>query len=194
MKNIYEKKKIDVLDLKYIRYDLIYEMIKWQISYRRRSISHKKEKSEIRKSTKKIYKQKGTGRARHGSLKANQFRGGGVTFGPNKNKKYSIKINKRIKRMALYHSIALKYKTKSIFIYKEINKTIDKIKILNRKYSNLFKSKNRVIIVDQKISLDIKKYAKEIASIRKINVIDLIRSKIICFEKNTLIKILSKFI
>merc|ERR1712070_524683 len=104
----------------------------------------------------------------------------------------SIKINRRIKRMALYHSIALKYKTKSIFIYKEINKTIDKIKILNRKYNNLFKSKNRVIIVDQKISLDIKKYAKEITSIRKINVIDLIRSKIICFEKNTLIKILSK--
>jgi len=78
---------IDILNIESIRYDLIYHVIMWQLSYKRKTLSHVKEKSDVKKSTRKIYKQKGTGKARHGSLKANLMRGGGIAFGPNKKKK-----------------------------------------------------------------------------------------------------------
>ena len=65
-----------------VRTDILHRMVKWQLA-KRQSGTHKvKERGEVRGSTAKIYRQKGTGRARHGSKKVSQFVGGGVTFGP----------------------------------------------------------------------------------------------------------------
>lgn len=73
-----------------------------------------KTRSEVIGSTRKIYRQKGTGKARHGAIKAPIFVGGGVAHGP-KQKNYNLKFNKKEKRIALYGALSIKLKEKKIF-------------------------------------------------------------------------------
>lgn len=73
-----------------------------------------KTRSEVVGSTRKIYRQKGTGKARHGAIKAPIFVGGGVAHGP-KQKEYNLKFNKKEKKLALYGALSSKLKEKKIF-------------------------------------------------------------------------------
>jgi len=73
-----------------------------------------KTRSEVIGSTRKIYRQKGTGKARHGAIKAPIFVGGGVAHGP-KQKDYNLKFNKKEKKIALYGSLSTKLKENKIF-------------------------------------------------------------------------------
>ncbi|MEK9169701.1 MAG: 50S ribosomal protein L4 [Patescibacteria group bacterium] len=72
-----------------------------------------KTRSEVTGSTRKIYRQKGTGKARHGAIKAPIFVGGGIAHGP-KQKNYNLKINKKEKKLALYGALSIKLKEKKI--------------------------------------------------------------------------------
>ena len=65
-----------------------------------------KNRSMVRGGGKKPFKQKGGGRARQGSIRAPQYRGGGVVFGPQNNRNYDLKVNKKQKKLALYHVLA----------------------------------------------------------------------------------------
>lgn len=73
-----------------------------------------KTRSEVIGSTRKIYRQKGTGKARHGAIKAPIFVGGGVAHGP-KQKDYNLKFNKKEKKIALFGALSIKLKEKKIF-------------------------------------------------------------------------------
>jgi len=73
-----------------------------------------KTRSEVIGSTRKIYRQKGTGKARHGAIKAPIFVGGGVAHGP-KQKDYNLKFNKKEKKVALYGALSTKLKENKIF-------------------------------------------------------------------------------
>jgi len=73
-----------------------------------------KTRSEVIGSTRKIYRQKGTGKARHGAIKAPIFVGGGVAHGP-KQKDYNLKFNKKEKKLALYGALSTKLKENKIF-------------------------------------------------------------------------------
>ena len=73
-----------------------------------------KTRSEVIGSTRKIYRQKGTGKARHGAIKAPIFVGGGVAHGP-KQKEYNLKFNKKEKKLALYGALSSKLKERKIF-------------------------------------------------------------------------------
>src|SRR5579871_2484708 len=68
---------------------------------KRQSTSKVKSRGEIKGSTRKIYRQKGTGGARHGARNAPQFRSGGVAFGPTGEENYSLKVNNRLKKKVL---------------------------------------------------------------------------------------------
>lgn len=77
---------------------------------RRQSIAHTKFRGEVRGGGKKPWKQKGTGRARHGSIRSPLWKGGGVTFGPRKEKIFKKNINKKMKRKALFTVLSAKVK------------------------------------------------------------------------------------
>ncbi len=64
------------------RTDILHRMVRWQLAKRQQGTHDVKNRSEINRTTKKMYKQKGTGGARHGAMSAPQFRGGGRAFGP----------------------------------------------------------------------------------------------------------------
>src|SRR5688572_25837269 len=80
-----------------------------------------KSRGEVSGSTRKIYRQKGTGGARHGARYAPQFRGGGVAFGPTGEKSGSLKINQKFKKKVLYSVIGEKLQQKQVRVIEQIN-------------------------------------------------------------------------
>lgn len=91
-----------------VRRDLLHRAVKWQLA-KRQSGTHKvKERGEVRGSTAKIYRQKGTGRARHGSNRVSQFVGGGVTFGPVV-RSHAHGLPKKVRRLALRCALSSKH-------------------------------------------------------------------------------------
>ena len=96
----------------------IYLDVKSHLANKRQGTHKTKERAEIKGSTRKIKKQKGTGTARAGSIKNPLFRGGGRIFGPNP-RDYSQKVNKKVKRLARKSALSIKAKQKSIFVVED---------------------------------------------------------------------------
>jgi len=174
-----EKTNIGLFNIN-IRYDLIHQAILWQQLCKRKNISNTKSVAKVSGSTRKIYKQKGTGRARHGSIKSICFVGGGVAFGPMICKSYKIKINKKIKKKALLHSIALKYQTNDVILVRNINI----LKLLFR-FKQCLKNKS-ILFIDVSFEIDLIRlisnfYNFNSLNIEGLNVFDIVKhEKIIC--------------
>lgn len=92
---------------------LIAQYVRVYLANQRQGTASTKMRGEVVGSTRKIYRQKGTGKARHGDIRAPIFVGGGVTFGP-KPRDYSLKMNKKQQKKALFDSLTLKYKNNQI--------------------------------------------------------------------------------
>ena len=98
----------------------------------RANSAHTKNRSAVSGGGKKPFAQKGGGRARQGSIRAPQFRGGGVVFGPTNAKNYTQKVNKKQKRLALMHAIAEKAANEKIFVVDSISIESGKTKDANK--------------------------------------------------------------
>ena len=92
---------------------LLAQYVRVYLNNQRQGNASTKTRGEVIGSTKKIYRQKGTGKARHGDIKAPVFVGGGVVGGP-KPRDFTLKMNKKQRRKALFYALSLKYKEKSI--------------------------------------------------------------------------------
>lgn len=89
------------------RRDILQRVVTWQLAKRRAGTHKTKGMGEVRGTTKKPYKQKGTGRARQGSLRAPQFRGGGVVFGPVP-RDHGFDLPKKVRKLGLRHALSSK--------------------------------------------------------------------------------------
>ncbi|MEO0910002.1 MAG: 50S ribosomal protein L4 [Pseudomonadota bacterium] len=101
------------------RQDLIHRMIRYQLAKRRAGTHDVKNRSEITATTKKMYKQKGTGGARHSTRKAPQFRGGGRAFGPTP-RDHSHDLPKKVRAMALKHALSAKQASEAIVVVDDL--------------------------------------------------------------------------
>ncbi|MCL5782115.1 MAG: 50S ribosomal protein L4, partial [Patescibacteria group bacterium] len=97
--------------------DLVHEVVRLMNSNARPNVAHAKTRGEVRGGGKKPWRQKGTGRARHGSTRSPIWVGGGVAHGPRNEKNYSRKINKQAKRKALFTILSKKFKDGEIMFY-----------------------------------------------------------------------------
>ena len=164
---------------------IIQSLVYWQQNHFKPRTAKTKQRGEIKGSTAKIYAQKGTGGARHSSRKAPIFIGGGVAHGP-KGKVYKIKkINKKIRKIGLFHVLSQKNKLKSLFVVNDFNEEIKKTKIFNQflKKNNL---KNSLIISDKNSKSKIFKSARNIPNLKVIdqegaNVYDILKYKNVVF-------------
>ncbi len=98
----------------------IYLDVKQYLAHQRQGTHKTKERAEIKGSTKKIKRQKGTGTARFGDIKNPIFRGGGRTFGP-RPKTYGVKLNKKVKELARKSALSYKVKNNQVMILQDFN-------------------------------------------------------------------------
>jgi len=125
--------------------DLLHQVATSQLSNQRRVIAHAKGRSEVRGGGKKPWKQKGTGRARHGSIRSPIWKGGGVAHGPTKDKNYSKKINRKMARKALGVALSSKVRDGQFVVIDIITMEAPKTRIaakIMRNISGLFLKKS----------------------------------------------------
>ena len=118
------------------RNDLIHRMVRYQTLKRRAGTRHVKDRSEIRVTRKKMYRQKGTGGARHGNKAVTQFRGGGKSFGP-KPRSHAIGMPKKVRALALRHALSAKAKSGDIIVLDNAALKEAKTSALRGKLANL---------------------------------------------------------
>ena len=94
----------------------------------RRPIANTKTKGEVRGGGKKPWRQKGTGRARQGSIRSPQWVGGGITFGPTRERNFSVKVNRKAKRKALFMALSDKVADEKLVILENFTPSAPKTK------------------------------------------------------------------
>jgi large subunit ribosomal protein L4 len=161
------------------RSDLIHRYIRWQLAKRRAGTHKVKNRAEIHRTGKKLYKQKGTGNARHGSARAPLFRGGGRAFGPVV-RDHAHDLPKQVRKLALKHALSAKAKDGAIVVLDKIAlKGEAKTKALRGQFDKLgFES--ALIIDGAEIEAGFTKAARNIPNVdvlpvAGINVYDIIR-------------------
>ncbi len=98
-----------------VKKSILHEVVRMQMASRRRGTAAVKHRSDIAGSTIKLYRQKGTGRARRGNIKSPLLRGGGVVFGPDP-RSYAFKVPKKVRRLALKMALSSKMQNQSIIV------------------------------------------------------------------------------
>lgn len=99
--------------------DLIHQVVVAQMANSRQAIADTKDRGEVSGGGKKPWKQKGTGRARHGSSRSPIWKGGGVTFGPTSERNFTKRINKKMKAKALFMVLSEKLREEKILVLDE---------------------------------------------------------------------------
>jgi large subunit ribosomal protein L4 len=147
------------------REDIIHAVIRWQLAKKRSGCHKAKSIGEISGGGRKPYKQKGTGRARQGSIRSPQFRGGAVIFGPIV-RSHEHKLNKKIKSLGLKVSLSRKFRDQNLVIF-------DQYKLEDYKTKHalaLFKDYESVLVIgDSKLD---EKFFQSIKNIPKVKVLD----------------------
>jgi large subunit ribosomal protein L4 len=105
----------DALFAAEVKEHLFHEVVRARLASQRAGTADTKERSEVSGSTKKIWKQKGTGRARHGSRKAPNFVGGGTVFGPTP-RSYILKVNKKVRQAALASALTRRLSETALYL------------------------------------------------------------------------------
>lgn len=156
-----------------------------------------KGRGEVSGSGKKIYRQKGTGNARHGDKRAIIFRGGGVAFGPRGNTNYSVKINIKERRKALQMVLKQRISEDNLKIA-DIN--LDKIstKEFIKVLQNLNLNKEKIAFVITRNDEVINKSARNIKNVNilysdSLNAYDVLKYKNLLFKKNAFLEVVSKW-
>jgi len=127
------------------RPDILQRMVRYQLAKRRAGTVSVKDRSKVTASTAKIYRQKGTGRARHGSRKAGLFRGGGKTFGPVP-RSHAIDLPKKVRALALKHALSAKAKSDTLVVIDKCELKEAKTKELKSRFAKL--GLGSVLIID----------------------------------------------
>ena len=126
------------------RMDLIHRMVRWQLAKRRAGTHAVKNRADIARTGKKMYKQKGTGGARHGSARVPQFRGGGRAFGPVV-RSHAHDLPKKVRALALKHALSAKARDGGIIVWEKAEAAEAKTKALKEKFGKLGLSSAQIV-------------------------------------------------
>ncbi|OGY58597.1 MAG: 50S ribosomal protein L4 [Candidatus Colwellbacteria bacterium RIFCSPHIGHO2_02_FULL_45_17] len=169
--------------------DLVHQAVRTQTANKRANIAHAKDRGESRGGGKKPWRQKGTGRARHGSIRSPIWRGGGVTHGPTKERVLSLKINKKMRQGAMFAILSRKLKDGDIKVVESLEIDEPKTGKLSEILSNFAKDKQNFLIIPNTTSKNLYQASRNLKTVksldpRSLNVYDLLKYKQILVEKN----------
>ncbi len=169
------------------REDILARMVRYQLAKRRAGTHAVKNRSDINRTGSKIYKQKGTGRARHSSARAPQFRGGGRSFGPTP-RDHSIDMPKKVRALALKHALSSKVAADEIIIVDDLVAKEPKTSVLKQRLGKLGLT-NALFIGGGELDNNFRLAARNIPQmdvlpVQGINVYDILRREKLVLSKS----------
>jgi len=171
--------------------DLVHQVAVSQMANRRIAIAHTKNRSEVRGGGRKPWRQKGTGRARHGSRRSPIWKGGGVVFGPRKDRNFKKKINDKMRVKALFMVLSGKANDKELIVLDDLLIEIPKTKIMKQILNNLpMKSSSCLIALakkDEKLLLSLRNISQTaVVPAKDLNALDLLSFKYLILPKESI--------
>ncbi|MDO5732211.1 MAG: 50S ribosomal protein L4 [Eubacteriales bacterium] len=166
-------------------------VVRQQLANRRQGTSATKGRSQRRGGGRKPWRQKGTGRARQGSIRAAQWVGGGIIFGPSP-RDYSFSVNKKVKRLALKSAFSSKLQDSKLFVVEDLDLAEIKTKELNKILAAL--KLNNVFVVESEYNKNLLLSGRNLvgvktATVNEVNVFDLLKYDALLMTKKAAEKI-----
>jgi len=171
---------------------VMYEAVKNYLANQRQGTQSAKTRAEVRGGGRKPWRQKGTGRARQGSIRAPQWKGGGVVFAP-KPRDYSYKLPKKIKRLALKSALSSKVNDQEIIVLDSLVLEQAKTKEMVKVLKNLNVSKKTLIVIPERDEAVVRAAANiegvKTAYVNTINVYDILNCDSFVITKDAVNKV-----
>lgn len=178
------------------RQDILQRMVRWQQLKRMAGTHATKDRSEINVTGKKMYKQKGTGGARHGDKSVPQWRGGGKAFGP-KPRSHAVDLTKKFRALALRHALSAKAKAGELVVLDQAHSSDGKTAAMRERFAKL--GLDSALFIDgSEIQPEFARAARNIPHIdvlpvQGINVYDILRRKKLVLTKAAIASLEARF-
>ncbi|PJC25418.1 MAG: 50S ribosomal protein L4 [Candidatus Tagabacteria bacterium CG_4_9_14_0_2_um_filter_41_11] len=180
--------------------NLVHQVMLALQANKRKNTAHAKTRADVRGGGRKPWRQKGTGRARHGSIRSPIWRGGGVAFGPSNERVYAQKINKKMKRKALLVALSQKVRDNEILILDDLKLKAPKtkeaatiLKLLSKikGFEKLTGKKNTALVLIKEKNENLKHAFHNLPGVllnetRNLNLLDTLTYKYLIFSKSSL--------
>ena len=150
----------------------VHEVVVSMLSSARNTVAHTKTRGEVRGGGKKPWKQKGTGRARHGSSRSPIWAGGGITFGPRSNRNFLKKINRKVKRSAFFMTLSDKVANEKMILVEGLEVKDGKTKAVAKILEKL-PVEGRVVFVTPESNTELVRGSRNIKKARTVTVNDI---------------------
>lgn len=188
--------KDEIFDIK-VKDDLIHNVLLAYLNNQHIGSAHTKTRGEVSGGGKKPWRQKGTGRARHGSIRSPIWKGGGVTFGPRAHK-VRFKVNKTENKKALQALLCRRIKNNDIILLNDFNINENKTKAAVNILNKFITDNKKTLLILENINLSVLKVLNNIKWLKtttavEVNVYDLFIYDKILITKNAAEKLLARF-
>ena len=171
--------------------DLLHQVATSQMSNKRQVIAHTKGRGEVRGGGKKPWRQKGTGRARHGSIRSPIWKGGGVTFGPTKERNFKKKLNRKMVRKALFVALSSKARSNQLVMVDALKLQNPKTKEMSQVFRNFWSmlgKRPNVLLVVPAGDENIKRASKNLPNFSVVEVKDLSPLQVMAYKHLIFVK------
>ncbi|TPW29360.1 50S ribosomal protein L4 [Pararhizobium mangrovi] len=160
------------------REDILSRVVRWQLAKRQQGTHHAQGRAEVSRTGAKMYRQKGTGRARHSSARAPQFRGGGKAHGP-QDRSHAHDLPKKVRALGLRHALSAKARANDLIVLDDLSAKEAKTKALTGSFEKLGLS-DALIVGGAEIDINFGRAARniphvDVLPVQGINVYDILR-------------------
>ncbi len=167
----------------------VHEVLVAQQANARKPIAHTKTRGEVRGGGIKPWKQKGTGRARQGSIRSPQWVGGGITFGPRAERNFSVKVNRKAKQKALFMALSDKVSNDHLMVLESFQANSPKTKFAADLFKNLKVTRKALAVVPKSDPAMLRMVRNlqniTLVTVNSLNLEDILANNVIVFWKDT---------
>jgi len=169
--------------------DLVHQAVRVALANKRQILASTKDRSEVSGGGRKPWRQKGTGRARHGSIRSPIWKGGGITFGPTKERNFKLKINKKMARQAFLTALSTKAKDSELLVLDDLKLSAPKTKEMSKIMKNFPQVKTSLLVLAGKKDENLKRAGRNLPNLRiinidNLNILDILKYKHLIFTKD----------
>ncbi len=168
--------------------DLVHQAVRIALANQRQVLASTKDRSEVSGGGRKPWRQKGTGRARHGSIRSPLWKGGGITFGPTKERNFKLKINKKMARKAFLTALSTKAKDSELLVLDDLKLSAPKTKEMAKIMKNFPQVKKGLLVLSEKNEI-LSRAGRNlpnlgIINMDNLNILDILKYKHLIFTKD----------